>query len=145
MRSILVPLIALLLITTQRLPAPIQEVPQETPTPAAKQTTKAKSKPSAKPETESSGSENSTKRQAGSAKQQNKAAQNRTPFAGTWLAKTGFSAGVTLIVSPAQDSAVVKGLSFWGDRPPQSRNGQVCSSVVLLALLCYHFHAFFRN
>jgi hypothetical protein len=94
---LLIAVAIMLLISAHRLPAPIQEVP-ESPTPAPEQS--AKSKP---------------KRQTASPPQTH-STQNPTPFAGTWVAKTGFPAGVTLIVSPAQDSAVVKGLPVWGDR-----------------------------
>lgn len=105
---------ALLLITVHRLPAPIQEVP-ESPTPAPEQSAKPKSKRITKAKATIESSEGSTKRETPSSPQTH-ASQNPTPFAGTWIAKTGFPTGVTLIVSPAQDSAVVKGLPIWGDR-----------------------------
>jgi hypothetical protein len=104
---------SVMLLTTHRLPAPISEIP-ESPTPAPEQSAKPKPKRTIKPKVTSESSENSTKRQTASS--QTHQTQNATPFAGTWVAKTGFPAGVTLIVSPAQDSAVVKGLAFWGDR-----------------------------
>jgi hypothetical protein len=104
----------MLLISAHRLPAPIQEVP-ESPTPAPEQSAQPKAKRTIKPKKTSESSESSTKRQTASSPQSHPT-QNPTPFAGIWIAKTGFPAGVTLIVSPAQDSAVVKGLPFWGDR-----------------------------
>jgi hypothetical protein len=103
----------MLLISAHRLPAPIQEVP-ESPTPAPEESAKSKPKRTTKAKVTSESSEISTKRQTASS--QTHSTQNPTPFAGTWVAKTGFPAGVTLIVSPAQDSAVVKGLPIWGDR-----------------------------
>jgi hypothetical protein len=110
-RTLLV--IGVLLGVTRHLPAPIQEVP-ESPTPTAEESARPKPKRTAKPKA-SENSESSTKRQTAWSPQTHPT-QNPTPFAGTWVAKTGFPTGVTLIVSPAQDSAVVKGLAFWGDR-----------------------------
>ncbi|HEX7517885.1 MAG TPA: hypothetical protein VF345_11440 [Chthoniobacterales bacterium] len=109
---------ALLFVTANRLPAPISEV--ESPTPAPEQSAKPKPKRTIKPDVTSKSSESSTKRQKASSPQ-SQSTPNRTPFAGTWqgtLSDTGGSNGVsaTLIVNPAQDSAVVKGLAFWGDR-----------------------------
>jgi hypothetical protein len=103
-----------LLITAHRLPAPIQEIP-ESPTPAPEESARSKPKRTTRAKATSESSESSTKRQTASSPQ-TRPTQNPTPFAGTWVAKTGFPAGVTLIVSPAQDSAVVKGLPIWGDR-----------------------------
>jgi len=105
---------AVVLITAHRLPAPISEIP-ESPTPAPEESAKSKPKRTTKAKVTGESSESSTKRQTASSPQTHPT-QNPTPFAGTWVAKTGFPAGVTLIVSPAQDSAVVKGLPFWGDR-----------------------------
>jgi len=106
--------IVLLLVTAHRLPAPISEVP-ESSTPAPEQSAKSEPKRTTKAKVTSESSESSTKRQTASSPQTHPT-QNPSSFAGTWVAKTGFPAGVTLIVSPAQDSAVVKGLPFWGDR-----------------------------
>jgi hypothetical protein len=112
--SRIVLVIFLLALSAHRLPAPIQEVP-ESPTPAPEQSAKPKPKRTIKPKAASESSESSTKRQTTSSPQTH-STHNSTPFAGTWVAKTGFPAGVTLIVSPTQDSAVVKGLAIWGDR-----------------------------
>jgi hypothetical protein len=119
-----------LLLTAHPLPAPIQEVPGS-PTPAPEQSPKPKPKRTIKPEATGKSSESSTKRQTASSPQTHPT-QNPTPFAGTWVAKTGFPAGVTLIVSPAQDSAVVKGLPFWGDRAGRpTANGNTLSWTFL--------------
>ena len=118
--------VALLLITAHRLPAPIQEVP-ESATPAPEESAKSKPKRTTKAKGTSESSENSTKRQTASSPQ-TQPNKNPTPFAGTWIAKTGFPAGVTLIISPVQDSAVVKGLPFWGDRAGRpTANGNTLS------------------
>lgn len=118
------------LITAHRLPAPIQEVP-ETPTPASVESAKSKPKRTTKAKVTSESSESSTKRQTSSSPQTHPT-QNPTPFAGTWIAKTGFPAGVTLTISPAQDSAVVKGLPFWGDRAGRpTANGNTLSWTFL--------------
>jgi hypothetical protein len=120
----------LLAASAHRLPAPIQEVP-ESPTPAPEQSAKPKPKRTIKPEATSKSSESSTKRQAASSPQTH-STRTPTPFAGTWIAKTGFPAGVTLIVSPAQDSAVVKGLAVWGDRAGRpTANGNTLSWTFL--------------
>jgi hypothetical protein len=113
-RTLVLLTIALVVITAHRLPAPIQEAP-ESPTPAPEQSVKPKSKRTVKPKVSNDNSESSTKGRTASSPQ-NHPPQNPTPFAGTWVAKTGFPVGVTLIVSSAQDSAVVKGLPIWGDR-----------------------------
>ncbi len=101
----------LLLATAHRLPAPIQEIP-ENPTPAATigpkaQATSKKSK--------STPPESATKA---------KAAPKPSPaiappkFAGTWkgILNGAASGAVTIIVSPAEDAALIRGLPFWGDR-----------------------------
>ena len=75
--------VGLLLATTHRLPAPIQEVP-ESPTPAPEQSAKPKPKRTVKP-TASPNSESSTKRQTPSSTPKNQATPNRNPFDGTWL------------------------------------------------------------
>jgi hypothetical protein len=123
--------VSLLLIAAHRLPAPIQEVP-DSPTPAPEQSAKPKPKRTTKPKVTSESSETSTKRQTPSPTPQSQPSPNRTPFAGTWIAKTGWPAGITLIVSPAQDSAVVKGLPFWGDRAGRpTANGNTLSWTFL--------------
>jgi len=76
---------ALLLITAQRLLAPIQEVP-ESPTPVPEQSAKPKPKRTIKPKVTSERSESSTKRQTPSPLQ-SKATPQRNLFDGTW---TGF-------------------------------------------------------
>lgn len=117
----------LLFFAAHRLPAPITE---ENPTPAPEQSAKPKAKRTSTPKT-SENSESSTKRQTASSPQIHPT-QNPTPFAGTWVAKTGFPVGVTLVVSPAQDSAVVKGLAFWGDRAGRpTANGNTLSWTFL--------------
>lgn len=122
--------LALLFVLAHRSPAPIQEVP-ESPTPAPDQPAKTKPKPKITPKVSSENSESSTKRQTASSPQTHPT-QNLTPFAGTWVAKTGFPVGVTLIVSPAQDSAVVKGLPVWGDRAGRpTANGNTLSWTFL--------------
>src|SRR5437868_15497317 len=112
--------VGLMLMVPRRLPAPIQEIP-ESPSPAAEQSATARAKRTAKSKTRES-PEPSTKRQEPSAKPQVEQRLSATPFAGTWIMERGIlnpdnpTAPVTLIVSPAQDSAVVKGLPVWGDR-----------------------------
>lgn len=116
---------AILLMTVQRCPAPIQEVP-ESPTPAAQKSVKPKTKQKVSRDATSTNSESSTKREA-SPLPKKQPVSNRTPFAGTWK---GIMDGrtVMLIVSPAQDSAVVKGLPIWGDRGGQTTlNGNTLS------------------
>ncbi len=81
MRRILVPIltVALLLFAAQRLPAPIQEIP-ETATPAPEQSAKPKPRtsPKAKPKPKASASPTSPATQAPSAKKPSR-------FAGTWV------------------------------------------------------------
>jgi cytoskeletal protein RodZ len=77
-----------LLLTTHRLPAPIQEIP-ESPTPAAtpapEQSAKPKVKHAAKPKAASENSEASTKRQSSSPPPRNQPTLNQDPFNGTWI------------------------------------------------------------
>ena len=120
--------VLLFLVIAHRLPAPITE---ESATPAPEQTAKPKPKRTIKPKITSENSESSTKSQTASSPQSHPT-QNPSPFAGTWIAKTGFPVGVTLIVSPAQDSAVIKGLPFWGDRAGRpTANGNTLSWTFL--------------
>jgi hypothetical protein len=70
--------LALLLLTTHRLPAPIQEVP-ESPTPAPAQSAKPKAKHVAKPEPKSEASESATN----PVRQRPRSKQSR--FAGVWI------------------------------------------------------------
>jgi hypothetical protein len=71
-----------LLVTSQRLPAPIQEVP-EGPTPPPEQSAKPKPKRTANPKATSESSETSTKRQTPSPSPKTQATSQRK-FAGTW-------------------------------------------------------------
>src|SRR5947207_6551861 len=75
--------LAFLLTTTSRLPAPIQEVP-ESPTPAPEQSAKPKPKRTTKPKATSENSEISTKRQTSSAPPRSQLTPQRNPFDGTW-------------------------------------------------------------
>ena len=75
-----------LLLTTHRLPAPIQEV-LESPTPAPEQSAKPKPKPkqTIKPKVTSESSESSTKRPTSSPQPRNQTTQQRNAFDGTWV------------------------------------------------------------
>ena len=75
-------IIALLLATAHRLPAPISDVP-ESPAPAAEQSAKPKPKRAVKPKAASESSETSTKRQTSSPTPKTQATSQRK-FAGTW-------------------------------------------------------------
>src|SRR5438046_10693239 len=75
--------LAFLLATTSRLPAPIQEV-QESPTPAPEQSAKPKPKRTVKPKVTNENSESSTKRQTPSPIPKNQATPNRNLLDGTW-------------------------------------------------------------
>ena len=75
-------IIALLLATAHRLPAPISDVP-ESPAPAAEQLAKPKPKRAVKPKAASESSETSTKRQMSSPTPKTQATSQRK-FAGTW-------------------------------------------------------------
>jgi hypothetical protein len=88
-----------LLVTSQRLPAPIQEVP-ESPTPAPEESAKPKPKRTIKPKVTSESSESSTKRQTASSPAQ---LQQHPRFPGTWRGTLPFGlAGdlhLTLVVN----------------------------------------------
>jgi len=75
--------IALLLVGTHRLPAPISEV--ETPTPAPEQSAKPKPKRTNKPKATAGGSEGSTKQQTSSPQPKRQAIPQRNPIDGTWI------------------------------------------------------------
>ena len=101
-------LVALLLAGAHRLPAPIQEI-AESPTPAPTEQAKPK-KPIAPPS---------------QAQPKTKATPKPTPtparprFAGTWkgiLDGAANGASATIVVSPGEDSAVVRGLAVWSER-----------------------------
>ncbi|MEY2548901.1 MAG: hypothetical protein QOD64_1483 [Verrucomicrobiota bacterium] len=115
--------VLLFLVIAHPLPAPIQEI-QESPTAAPQKSVKPKTKSR---DATTKDSESSTKREPASPSPKKQPAPNRTPFAGTWK---GMMDGrtVMLTVSPAQDSAVVKGLPIWGDRGGQTTvNGNTLS------------------
>src|SRR5438046_9561283 len=82
--------LAFLLATTSRLPAPIQEVP-ESPTPAPERSAKPKPKRTVKPKT-SENPESSTKNKAPSTTP----LPQRNPFDGTWTGhyETGLAGDV---------------------------------------------------
>ena len=75
-------IIAFLLASAHRLPAPISEV-LESPTPASEQSAKPKPKRTVKPKATSESSETSTKRQTSSPTPKTQAISQRK-FAGTW-------------------------------------------------------------
>src|SRR5438094_6995046 len=95
--------LAFLLATTSRLPAPIQEVP-ESPTPAPEQSSKPKPKRTIKPKVASESSESSTKPRTSLPKPQIQATSNSTPFAGTWSGTMNISffgdIGYTFLIEP---------------------------------------------
>jgi hypothetical protein len=104
--------IGLLLVTADRLPAPIQEVP-ESPTPAPEQSARPKPKRIIKPKASES-SENSTKAKT-SSPPQTKAAPQHNLFDGTWVGKTcvGFDGShetmdVTIFISAGGTRVDVK-------------------------------------
>ncbi len=88
-----------LLVTSQRLPAPIQEVP-ESPTPAPEESAKPKPKRTIKPKVTNESSESSTKPQTASPPAQ---LQHHPRFPGTWRGTLPFGlAGdlhLTLVVN----------------------------------------------
>jgi hypothetical protein len=99
---------ALLLVSTQRLPAPIQEVP-ESPTPKPEQSAKPK-----QPKAQTTEAPPKTKPTP-----KPSATPARPMFAGTWkgiLTGSANGATATIVVSPGEDSAVVTGLSVWRER-----------------------------
>lgn len=102
----------MLVISAHRLPAPIQEVP-ESPTPAPEQSAKQKSKRTVKPKA----NENSESQAKTASSPKSRSTPNPRPFAGTWVGKTSGATRITIVISPAQDSAVAKGVGgIWGDR-----------------------------
>lgn len=113
--------VALLLMTTHRLPAPIQEVPESpTPTPAvapAAQPRKSPPKPKAKPQTKTA----TTSLQAGA-----------TRFAGTWTGRIKFwEAGdvdVTLVINAEGTSVRQSSKPAYGPwTRPLTYNGKLLS------------------
>lgn len=74
--------VALLLMAPNRLPAPIQEVP-ESPTPAPEQSAKPKPKRTIKPKLASESSEGQAR--TSSPTPRSKATPQRNPFDGTWI------------------------------------------------------------
>jgi hypothetical protein len=74
--------VALLLVTSHRLPAPIQEV-SESPTPPPEQSAKPKPKRAIKPKVASESSEGQAR--TSSPTPQTKATRQRNPFDGTWI------------------------------------------------------------
>lgn len=101
-------LVALLLAGAPRLPAPIQEI-AESPTPAP--TERAKPKKAKTQPVETPPKAKATPRPSPT--------PARPKFAGTWkgiLDGAANGASATIVVSPAEDSAVVRGLPVWGER-----------------------------
>jgi hypothetical protein len=99
-------------VIAQRSPAPIVE---EKPTRAPEQPAKPKPKRTTKPEANGN-SKSATPRKATSPAR-NQPTPNPRPFAGTWVGKSTGATRITIVVSPAQDSAVAKGVGgIWGDR-----------------------------
>jgi hypothetical protein len=96
-----------------RLPAPIQEVP-ENPTPAPEQSAKPKPKRTAKPKARES-SESSTKSQTPSSTPKSQATPNRNPFDGTW--RGTLNADYTMVIRGAgtnvTQTTVEWGTSNW--------------------------------
>jgi hypothetical protein len=76
--------VALLILTTARLPAPIQEVP-ESPTPALEQSAKPKPKRTVKPKDTTESAESSPRRQTSPGPAKSQATPNRSAFDGTWI------------------------------------------------------------
>lgn len=101
-------LVALLLVGAHRLPAPIQEI-SESPTPAPTEQAKPKKAKTQPVETQPK------------AKVTPKPSPTpaRPKFAGTWkgtLDGAANGASATIVVSPGEDSAVVRGLPVWSER-----------------------------
>ena len=103
--------IALVVMTANRLPAPISEVP-ESPTPAPEQSAKPKPKPTIKPKVTSESSESSIKRQTPSPQPKSQATPQRNLFNGTWVGtiRRGIFGNIdcTFIISAAGTSVVDK-------------------------------------
>ena len=112
----------LLLFTAHRLPAPISEVP-ESPTPAPEKQANTKKAPS-----KSRGVDSKPR---ATPPPQPSATQGSVRFAGIWTgALHGATNGtvITLVVTPNEQRATVKGLEFWGDRSGNaSRAGNTLS------------------
>ena len=108
--------VALLLATAHRLPAPIQEVP-ENPTPASEQSAKPKPKRTIKPKVTNESSESSTKRQTPSPTPQSKAATQRKLFDGTWrgIIPIGLQGNVELTIQISGDGKVLTTNPHFGD------------------------------
>jgi len=98
-------------VAIDRLPAPVQEIP-ESPTPTIAESTKTSTKALRKSKAvESESKIKSTSKPAPTVV--------RPKFAGQWKGTLNGAANgavVTIIVSPAEDSATVQGLPVWGDR-----------------------------
>ena len=112
--------ILLLLITVDRLPGPIQELP-ESPTPTPEQSAKPKPQRTPQPKATSESSESSRQRQTGSPQSKAQAIAQPERFAGSWngTISRGIWGNVsyTLVVNATGTS--VKEISYWGsyDRP----------------------------
>jgi hypothetical protein len=107
-----------LLITAQRLPAPIQKVPQS-PTPAPEQPTKK-----ATPRSKAARSEPKTKL----APKASATPAPALPFAGTWVGINGALRGRTVVVNPSQTIVTIEG-GPWG-RETGSVEGNTGSQLV---------------
>jgi hypothetical protein len=113
--------VALLLMTGQRLPAPISEV--ETPRPAPEQSVKPKPKPSAKTKRKTEGDETSLKKPVAKIIEpaRTKPSSARAQFAGTWKGKMSDGGQWTIVIDPTETKATAIG-GMWGaeDGPAQT-------------------------
>jgi cytoskeletal protein RodZ len=123
--------VALLLVTAHRLPAPIQEVP-ENPTPAPQQSAKPKPKRTIKLKDTTDNSEGSRRRQTPSPTPRIQANPNSTPFAGTWSGTMNISLfgdiGYTFLIESAQTT-----VKMWGTNKPAEiphTKADVCQASV---------------
>jgi hypothetical protein len=116
--------VALLLVTAHRLPAPISEIP-ENPTPAQEQSAKPKPKRTIKPKVTNENSEDSGKQQTRTTVSTTKRETTPSnPFEGTWrgtLDNLPFAGNVdfTLVITAA-GTAVVEKSANWGTKNFQS-------------------------
>ena len=113
-------------VFAQRLPAPIVE---ETPTPVPRESVGEKARPKPKP-TAANESEKGSSRDHRTSQRN----QSEPLFAGTWIGTGGWSQGLSVLVSPGQESVIVRGMKdVWGERRGDSTaNGNTLSWNFLL-------------
>src|SRR5260370_41216648 len=91
----------------------------ERPTPAPEQSASAKPKRTLKPNASENSESPATRKATSPSRSQ--PTSNPSPFAGTWVEKARGAAGITIVVSAAQDWAVAKNAGgIWGDRGGQA-------------------------